>query len=86
MISTKAGPVQVPDHELEYEMELRSYIASFRQAEEEYRTQRQQLEIRLGALLRKRCPPAFERCILEDGTSCPFYHDGQCVNAKEVEA
>ena len=40
-------------------------------------------------VLRRRsgCPPAFTYyCGLEDGTACPYYHEGQCTQPQEEEA
>jgi len=32
------------------------------------------------------CPPAFTLyCILDDGTTCPYYHEGHCAQAHEEE-
>ena len=78
----------IPQHELDYEEELLSLIRAHGRTEDYHRTQRQGLEDRLRTLLGKRaiqrledgCPPAFVfNCVLEDGTMCPFHHDGQCV-------
>ena len=85
----------IPKHELDYEEELRSLIRAHAKTEEYHRKQRQGLEARLQNLLAKRgaqrlqdgCPPAFVlNCVLEEGTRCPYYHEGQCVKAQEAEA
>ena len=83
-----------PEPEKEYEADLRWFIEAERRIEDAARARRQELEAKLKALLDKRgvarlksgCPPAFaEVCVLEDGTRCPFYHDGLCVKAEEED-
>lgn len=73
----------IPEHERVYEEELRSFIRSHREAEEQHRAERQKLEARLRALLMKRCPPAFDEGCWLVYADCPFYHEGQCVKVEE---
>jgi len=77
----------IPEHEKVYEEELRSLILAYREEEEYNRSKRQNLEAKLKAFLDKRgaarpksgCPSDFtDSCVLEDGTRCPFYHNGVC--------
>jgi len=92
-LKTEGGPATLREDR------LRTLIKVHRHQEEQHRVKRQELEAELRRVVQIRalkaakverdagCPPAFrEACILEDGTRCPHYHDGECDLAVLTEA
>lgn len=83
----------ISEYDLEYEKELRRHVRYHLNEEKHHREKRQKFEAGLRAILNQRgvqrieagCPPAFLLgCVLEDGTACPFYHEGHCTKAQEA--
>ena len=85
----------ISEYNVEYERKLKGHIRYHLEKEKHHREKRQGFEAKLCTILSQRgvqrlengCPPAFILgCVLENGTTCPFYHDSQCVKAEEETA
>jgi len=83
------------EYDAEYAKELRRHIRYHLEEEKHHRETRQGFAAKLYTLIGQRgaqrlengCPPGFALdCVLEDGTTCPFYHDGLCVKSQEATA